>query len=70
MGAGHMSDYEGQINLTRKDLDIIIEQVIKGYIAGSMDSITYATLHAKLFQGYRQIAQQQARHQIKAERKE
>ena len=51
---------EASIKLSREDIDRIIEELMKGYLAGRMDNITYYDLHSKLFQGYFQIAREEA----------
>ena len=58
---------EAQVGLTKADIDLIIEELMTGYLAGRMDNITYYDIHSKLFQGYRQLARAEAKRQIKAE---
>jgi hypothetical protein len=61
--------YEGDalIKLTADDIDLIVEELMKGYLEGRMDNITYYALHSKLFQGYFQIAREQASRDVKSE---
>ena len=63
----NIRDGEASINLTGADIDQILEELMKGYLAGRMDNITYYELHGKLFQGYFQIAHAEARRQIEDE---